>query len=113
VSAYKIGGTPGPRALPCGVWPASPARTIQAGHAHQGRHPLASYVHTFTRELRMDTWRPIRAARARMQGPDASEQLRIDRAATVRVRATRSSPLEETLSSRAIAAMGHRARSLS
>jgi hypothetical protein len=36
-----------------------------------------NYVHTFTRELRMNAWRPICAARARMQGTDVRQQLRI------------------------------------
>lgn len=77
VPTYQIRSAPCPRVLPRGVWPAPPARTMQPGHAHQACDSLATDVHAFTCELRMDTWRTIRAARARVQRTDTLEQLRI------------------------------------
>ena len=77
VPAHQIGRTPGSSVLSCGMRPAPPARTAQACQTHQACNPLASYMHAFARELRVDTWCPIRAARTRMQGTDARKQLGI------------------------------------
>ena len=75
VPAHQIGSTPYSHALPRGLWSAPPARAMQAGQARQACDPLASYMHTFMRELRVNTWGPIRAARTRMQRADVREQL--------------------------------------
>ncbi|MNS33180.1 hypothetical protein D3C72_652870 [compost metagenome] len=77
VALHQIRSRSCARCSPRGLYPASPAHAAQARFTHQACHALAPDVYALPGQRRVNARHAIGAVRARVDGPDACQQVPI------------------------------------